>query len=131
MRSLRDSNLANTGGDELRNTAGVFGIFAPALPVSYLAYDALSALQHRGHEIAGIAVSDGESVNVFRDKGLVSSIFDENNLKPLRGDLAIGQVGGSKNHTITWRDAQPVYRPGPLTLGFALGHNGKIGRAHV
>lgn len=113
-------------GDELRDACGVFGIYAPGRPVAYLAHDGIYALQHRGQESAGIAVSDGQAVTVFRDMGLVSNVFNERNLSPLQGDLAIGHVRYSTTGTSTWRNAQPVYRPGPFGSGFAIGHNGNL-----
>lgn len=113
-------------GDELRDACGVFGIYAPGRPVAYLTYDGLYALQHRGQESAGMAVSDGQAVTVVRDMGLVSNVFDERTLKPLQGDLAIGHVRYSTTGSSTWRNAQPVFRPGPEGSGIALGHNGNL-----
>jgi amidophosphoribosyltransferase len=113
-------------GDELREACGVFGVYAPGRPVAYLTYDGLYALQHRGQESAGMAVSDGEHVTVVRDMGLVSNVFDERTLKPLTGDLAIGHTRYSTTGSSTWRNAQPVFRPGPDGSGFALGHNGNL-----
>jgi amidophosphoribosyltransferase len=116
----------NKDGDELRDACGVFGVYAPGRPVAFLTYDGLYALQHRGQESAGMAVSDGESVTVVRDMGLVSNVFDERTLTPLQGDLAIGHTRYSTTGSSTWRNAQPVFRPGPDGSGFALGHNGNL-----
>ena len=112
--------------DELRDACGVFGIYAPGRPVAYLTYDGLYALQHRGQESAGMAVSDGEAVTVVRDMGLVVNVFDERTLKPLQGDLAVGHVRYSTTGSSTWDNAQPVFRSGPEGTGFALGHNGNL-----
>lgn len=113
-------------GDTLRDACGVFAIYAPGRPVAYLTYDGLYALQHRGQESAGMAVSDGEAVTVVRDMGLVSNVFDERTLTPLQGDLAIGHVRYSTTGSSTWRNAQPVFRGGSDGTGFALGHNGNL-----
>ncbi|MGH9004954.1 MAG: amidophosphoribosyltransferase, partial [Acidimicrobiia bacterium] len=93
--------------------------------VANLTYFGLFALQHRGQESAGIAVSDGETITVVKDMGLVTQAFDERRLAPLEGHLAIGHVRYSTTGTSTWRNAQPVYRSRG-DCGFALGHNGNL-----
>jgi amidophosphoribosyltransferase len=72
-----------------------------------------------------MAVSDRESITVVKDMGLVASVFDERNLSPLVGDLAIGHVRYSTSGPSTWHNAQPAYRS-VGTAGFALGHNGNL-----
>jgi amidophosphoribosyltransferase len=104
---------------------GVFGVYAPGHPVANLAYLGLYALQHRGQESAGIAVSDGETITVVKDMGLVTQVFDERRLAPLDGHLAIGHVRYSTTGSSNWRNAQPVYRS-VADAGFALGHNGNL-----
>ncbi|MFN8034864.1 MAG: amidophosphoribosyltransferase [Acidimicrobiia bacterium] len=104
---------------------GVFGIYAPGQPVANLSYLGLFALQHRGQESAGIAVSDGETITVVKDMGLVTAVFDERRLAPLDGHLAIGHVRYSTTGSSSWRNAQPVYRS-VGEAGFALGHNGNL-----
>ena len=111
--------------DEPHEACGVFGIFAPDHLVAHLTYLGLYALQHRGQESAGMAVSDGESITVVKDMGLVSNVFDEKNLAALNGNLAIGQTRYSTTGSSTWRNAQPVYR-GIGNIEFALGHNGNL-----
>jgi amidophosphoribosyltransferase len=103
----------------------VFGVYAPGQAVAQLTYLGLYALQHRGQESAGIAVSDGETITVVKDMGLVTQVFDERRLAPLDGHLAIGHVRYSTTGSSTWRNAQPVYRP-VVDAGFALGHNGNL-----
>jgi amidophosphoribosyltransferase len=110
---------------QVGHACGVFGVYAPGQPVSNLAYLGLYALQHRGQESAGIAVSDGEFVTVVKDMGLVTQVFDERRLAPLDGHLAIGHVRYSTTGSSTWRNAQPVYRS-VGDAGFALGHNGNL-----
>src|SRR3954451_13084057 len=109
----------------LAHACGVFGVYAPGQPVAHLAYLGLYALQHRGQESAGIAVSDGQTVTVVKDMGLVTQVFDERRLAPLQGHLAIGHNRYSTTGSSTWRNAQPVYRS-VGEAGFALGHNGNL-----
>jgi amidophosphoribosyltransferase len=109
----------------IREACGVFGVYAPGHPVANLAYLGLYALQHRGQESAGISVSDGETVTVVKDMGLVTQVFDERRLAPLDGHLAIGHVRYSTTGSSNWRNAQPVYRS-VGDAGFALGHNGNL-----
>jgi len=105
----------------------VFGVYAPGQPVSHLVFDGLYALQHRGQESAGIAVSDGDTIMVDKDMGLVTNVFNERRLAPLQGYLAIGHTRYSTTGSSTWRNAQPVYRPGGEEAGsFALAHNGNL-----
>ena len=93
--------------------------------MAHLAYLGLFALQHRGQESAGIAVSDGETITVVKDMGLVTQVFDERRLAPLEGHLAIGHNRYSTTGSSSWRNAQPVYRS-VGDAGFALGHNGNL-----
>ena len=111
--------------DSPKEACGVFGVYAPGQPVAHLTYLGLYALQHRGQESAGMAVSDGRDVTVVKDMGLVSHVFDERTLAPLVGDLAIGHTRYSTTGSSTWRNAQPVYR-GVGETQFALGHNGNL-----
>jgi amidophosphoribosyltransferase len=69
-----------------------------------------------------MAVSDGETITVVKDQGLVASVFDERTLAGLSGHLAIGHCRYSTTGSSTWRNAQPSYRD----EGFALAHNGNL-----
>jgi amidophosphoribosyltransferase len=109
----------------VKEACGVFGVLAPGAPVAQLTFDGLFALQHRGQESAGMAVSDGETIIVVKDMGLVMSVFDERTLAPLQGDLALGHVRYSTTGQSTWHNAQPVYRSVDQET-FALGHNGNL-----
>jgi amidophosphoribosyltransferase len=104
---------------------GVFGVYAPGQPVANLVYLGLYALQHRGQESAGIAASDGQTITVVKDMGLVTQVFDERRLVPLDGHLAIGHVRYSTTGSSNWGNAQPVYRS-VGDAGFSLGHNGNL-----
>jgi amidophosphoribosyltransferase len=109
-----------------QDACGVFGVWAPGEEVSKLTYFGLYALQHRGQEAAGIAVSDGSSVVVYKDLGLVSQVFDEATLGSLRGHLAVGHTRYSTTGASTWENAQPTFRTTGAGTGLALCHNGNL-----
>src|SRR6059036_1358810 len=92
---------------------GVFGVHAVGRDVARLSYFGLFALQHRGQESAGIAVSDGGRLTVLRDLGLVAQVFSEQNLRGLRGQLAIGHTRYSTTGSTEWANAQPLLQRGP------------------
>ena len=69
----------------MKEACGVFGVYAPGKRVANLTFDGLFALQHRGQESAGMAVSDGDTVTVVKDMGLVATVFDERTLSGLAG----------------------------------------------
>ena len=116
------SRYAEGPGEE----CGVFGIYAPGEDVARLTYFALYALQHRGQEAAGIAVSDGERIVVHKDTGLVNQVFTDTGLAALQGHLAVGHCRYSTTGGSTWINAQPQYRETPTGGGLALGHNGNL-----
>ncbi len=115
--------------DELSEECGVVGVYAPGVgqTVAHLTYLGLFALQHRGQEAAGMAVSDGTEIVVQKDSGLVASVFDDHSLAALdkSGHLAIGHTRYSTTGSSTWRNAQPVHRVAGEHQ-FALGHNGNL-----
>jgi len=100
-------------------------VWSPGEEVSKLTYFGLYALQHRGQESAGIAVSDGARIVVYKDMGLVPQVFDESVLNTLRGHIAIGHCRYSTTGSSVWANAQPTFR---FTggRGLALGHNGNL-----
>jgi amidophosphoribosyltransferase len=104
---------------------GVFGISAPGREVARLAYFGLYALQHRGQESAGIAVSEAGRLTGLRDLGLVTQVFDESKLSALRGELAIAHTRYSTTGSSAWANAQPLIHHG-LVRTVALGHNGNL-----
>jgi amidophosphoribosyltransferase len=108
-----------------REACGVFGVYAPGQPVAHLTFDGLYALQHRGQESAGMAVSDGNDMVIVKDMGLVTNVFNEYKLAGLQGHLANGHTRYSTTGSSTWHNAQPVYRSTGATA-FALGHNGNL-----
>jgi amidophosphoribosyltransferase len=93
--------------------------------VAHLTYDGLYALQHRGQESAGMAVSNGDDIMVVKDMGLVTNVFTEYKLAGLQGHLAIGHTRYSTTGASTWHNAQPVYRT-VNDQAFAFGHNGNL-----
>jgi amidophosphoribosyltransferase len=108
-----------------REACGVFGVWAPGEDVAKLAYYGLYALQHRGQESAGIAVSDGSRIMVHKEMGLVAQVFDEPALTALRGHIAVGHCRYSTTGASVWANAQPTFRSTPAT-SLALGHNGNL-----
>ena len=108
-----------------QDACGVFGVWAPGEEVSKLVYFGLYALQHRGQESAGIAVSNGRQILVYKDMGLVSQVFDDASLESLRGHLAIGHARYSTTGASTWHNAQPTFRP-TANGSIALAHNGNL-----
>src|SRR5206468_12716999 len=85
----------------------------------------LLPLQHRGQESAGVAVSDGEQLMLYKDLGLISSVLDERRLPSLRGRLAIAHCRYSTTGSTIWENAQPTFRLGPRRA-LAIGHNGNL-----
>ena len=112
-----------------QDACGVFGVWAPGEDVAKLTYFGLYALQHRGQESAGIAVSNGRQILVYKDMGLVSQVFDETTLDSLKGHLAIGHSRYSTTGASTWHNAQPTFRP-TADGSIALGHNGNLINTH-
>ena len=115
-----------------REECGVIGVWSPSQPVARLTYLGLHALQHRGQESAGIAVSDGERLALHKRLGLVSGVFDEETLQRLEEGNGGGQPRAAIGHTRysttgsnTLPNVQPVYAStdrGELMLG----HNGNL-----
>nr|MBA3906889.1 amidophosphoribosyltransferase [Pseudonocardiales bacterium] len=89
---------------EVAEECGVFGVWAPGEDVANLTYYGLYALQHRGQEAAGMAVSDGRRTVVYKDLGLVSQVFDEQVLSSLKGHIAVGHCRYSTTGSTTWEN---------------------------
>lgn len=107
---------------------GVFGAVLPAgsgTEAAAVAALGLFALQHRGQESAGVAVSDGEQLMLYKDLGMISSVLDERRIPSLRGDLAIAHCRYSTTGSTVWENAQPTFRLGPRRA-IAIGHNGNL-----
>ena len=111
-----------------RDACGVFGMYSRTLAgeLAQRTYFGLYALQHRGQESAGIAVSDGERTLAMRDMGLVSQVFDEHRLASLEeGHIALGHVRYSTTGSASWENAQPEFI-GRGDLNVAVAHNGNL-----
>ncbi len=111
--------------DGPKDECGVFGIYAPGRDVARMTFFSLYALQHRGQESAGIVTCDGKSATLHKGMGLVSQVFNEKNLEPLKGHLAVGHTRYSTTGSSHPRNAQPVVIEtihGPL----GVAHNGNL-----
>jgi amidophosphoribosyltransferase len=107
---------------------GVFGAVVPpgsGSEAAAIASLGLFALQHRGQESAGVAVSDGEQLMLYKDLGMISSVLDERRIPSFRGDLAIAHCRYSTTGSTVWENAQPTFRLGPRRA-LAIGHNGNL-----
>ncbi len=107
---------------------GVIGVFGHK-EAAKIAYFGLYALQHRGQESAGIAVSDGKEVREHRGLGLVADVFNEAILNELKGHIAVGHVRYSTTGSTTIKNAQPFCVTHEQKT-FALAHNGNLVNAH-
>jgi len=107
---------------------GVFGAVVPGgepTEAAAIATLGLFALQHRGQESAGVAVSDGEQLMLYKDLGMIATVLDERRLPSLRGNIAIAHCRYSTTGSTIWENAQPTYRQGPRRA-IAIGHNGNL-----
>ncbi|GAA1984929.1 amidophosphoribosyltransferase [Amycolatopsis minnesotensis] len=118
--------LTDQPDPEPREECGVFGVWAPGEEVAKLTYYGLYALQHRGQEAAGISVSDGSQIVVFKDLGLVSQVFDEQILQSLQGHIAVGHCRYSTTGSTIWENAQPIFRTTETGSGLSFAHNGNL-----
>ncbi len=111
--------------ESLHEACGVFGVYAPTEDVARVTFFGLYALQHRGQESAGIATTDGDGLKVRKDMGLVSQVFQEEDLLHLQGFAAVGHTRYSTTGSSRIENAQPFVVEGP-NGSIALGHNGNI-----
>jgi amidophosphoribosyltransferase len=112
--------------DRLHEECGVFGVYGPGEEVANLTYFGLYALQHRGQESAGIAVSDGERIRIHKEMGLVAQVFDQENLQDLAGHISVGHTRYSTTGSTRLPNAQPMrFEHGQLGP-IAFGHNGNL-----
>ncbi len=115
--------------ERLKEACGLFGIDAPGEDVAHLTYFGLYALQHRGQESAGIAVSNGAQLRMHKDIGLVAQVFDAASLAGLQGHLALGHTRYSTTGSNRLENAQPMLVEHPQLGPIALGHNGNLTNA--
>ena len=114
----------------MHESCGVFGIYAPGIDIARVIFYALFALQHRGQESAGIAVSNGNDIKVHTSMGLVSQAFNENDLALLQGYIGIGHNRYSTTGSSRLSNTQPVVAKSE-GLTIALAHNGNIVNAKL
>ena len=109
----------------MHESCGVFGVYASGINVAQATFFALFALQHRGQESAGIAVTDGSEIKIHTNMGLVSQVFTETDLSLLTGYIGIGHNRYSTTGSSRPTNAQPIIaKSDGLTI--ALAHNGNI-----
>ena len=109
----------------MRESCGIFGVYAPDEDVARLTFFALFALQHRGQESAGIATTDGKRLQVCAKMGLVSQVFSEASLTKLTGDIAIGHNRYSTRGSSRVSNVQPII-VGEGSNTIAIAHNGNV-----
>ncbi|MDE6557655.1 MAG: amidophosphoribosyltransferase [Clostridia bacterium] len=113
--------------DEMHEECGVFGVYSQEnRSVARTVYYGLYALQHRGQESAGIAVSFADKISYYKGMGLVPEVFTGGKLEELpEGDIAIGHVRYSTTGASQLLNAQPVVFTGKCGK-MALAHNGNL-----
>lgn len=117
--------------DKFKEECGVFGIYAnDDIDAAGVTYYGLYALQHRGQENAGIASLIDGKINCIKGKGLLSEVFDENKLKELKGNAAIGHVRYSTSGSSSVNNAQPLVSSGKLG-DISIAHNGTLTNADI
>ena len=115
---------------EVKEACGIFGIYAKGMDVARASFFGLYSLQHRGQESAGIATCDRKMAYIHRGMGMVSQVFNEENLAPLIGEMAIGHTRYSTTGASYMRNCQPYLietMHGPL----GVGHNGNLVNAQA
>ena len=117
--------------ERMHEECGLFGIDAPGEDVANLTYFGLYALQHRGQESAGIATSDGRSLRMHKDIGLVAQAFDQPALERLTGHLALGHTRYSTTGSNRLENAQPIVVEHPQVGTMAIAHNGNLTNAET
>ncbi len=127
---VKDTPWQTNGDSGLHEECGVFGMYDfDGGDVASTIYYGLFALQHRGQESCGIAVSETNGpkgkVTSYKGMGLVNEVFTQDNLEPMHGDIGVGHVRYSTAGASTRENAQPLvlnYVKGTL----ALAHNGNL-----
>src|SRR5579871_674596 len=120
---------ADWESDRPKEECGVFGIFAPGEEVARITFFGLFALQHRGQESAGIAVSDGKTIHTHKAMGLVTQVFDEDTIQSLNGISAIGHTRYSTTGSSILCNAQPLTSTSRVG-DIAVAHNGNLVNTH-
>lgn len=128
MMSQMSNVIFDPFEDKPKEECGVFGIYAPGREVARLTFFGLYALQHRGQESAGIATCGGQRAHIHKGIGLVSQVFNEDNLSGLDGHIAIGHNRYSTTGGLHIRNAQP-YLIETISGPLGVAHNGNLTNA--
>src|SRR3989344_2605273 len=112
--------------DRPKEKCGIFAVIGPNFQAARLVHPGLWALQHRGQESSGIVSSDGKRIYYHKGMGLVSHVFDEDDLKKLKGYLSIGHNRYSTSGGSIEKHAQPVIERVKRNGLIALAHNGNL-----
>jgi len=122
---MEDVSFLVNGDDSPKEECGVVAVSAPGQDAARISFFALFALQHRGQEAAGIAVSDGRAVRLHKGQGLVGQVFKPEVLDPLKGEMAIGHTRYSTTGANSERNVQP-YVVETINGPLGLAHNGNL-----
>ncbi len=112
--------------NELKEKCGIFGVYGKEFEAARLVHPGLWALQHRGQESSGIASSDGTKIYLHKGIGLVAAVFGEEDLKKLKGYLAIGHNRYSTSGDFWDKHAQPILIDVGKGKHITLVHNGNL-----
>src|SRR5688572_29860544 len=113
-------------GNEIKEKCGIFGVYGKGFEAARLVHPGLWALQYRGQESSGIASSDGKKVYIHKGMGLVAHVFSEEDLKKLKGHMAIGHNRYSTSGDSTDLHAQPILERANQQKHIAVAHNGNL-----
>ena len=114
---------------ELHEECGVFGVVGHQ-EAAQICYYGLHSLQHRGQEAAGICCECNGKMNIFKGEGLVTEVFDQDKLKNLNGNVAIGHVRYSTAGGGCLTNVQPfVFRT--MECSMSICHNGNLVNANI
>ncbi|GAA0084723.1 amidophosphoribosyltransferase [Clostridium sp. CTA-7] len=123
--------ILDPSNDKFKDECGVFGVYVnKPMDVASMTYYGLYALQHRGQESAGIAVANGETVDIHKGMGLITEAFSKIDLEKLKGFAAIGHVRYSTSGDTRIENAQPLLSKTKLG-SIAMAHNGTLVNADV
>ena len=130
--SLKVNNIMlDPQNDKFKDECGVFGVYSnKPLDVSAMTYYGLYALQHRGQESSGIAVANGENIDIHKGMGLITEGFSQEDINKLKGFAAIGHVRYSTSGDTRIENAQPLLSQTKLGK-IAMAHNGTLVNADV